>query len=50
MMEHVRRSRSVVGEQEMDAVRRVMEVAYFAMGPEVQAFENELAAFIGDPS
>ena len=46
-MERVRRSRSVIGEEEMAAVRRVMEVGYFAMGPEVQAFEVELAAFLG---
>jgi dTDP-4-amino-4,6-dideoxygalactose transaminase len=50
MMEHVRRSRSVVGEREMAAVQRVMEIAYFAMGPEVQAFETELARFIGGES
>jgi dTDP-4-amino-4,6-dideoxygalactose transaminase len=45
--ERIRRSRSVVGEGEMEAVRRVMDAAYFAMGPEVQAFEQELAAFLG---
>jgi dTDP-4-amino-4,6-dideoxygalactose transaminase len=50
MMEHVRRSRSVVGEREMAAVQRVMEIAYFAMGPEVQAFETELTTFIGGES
>lgn len=46
-MERVRRSKSVIGDQEMAAVQRIMQVAYFAMGPEVQAFERELAAYIG---
>jgi dTDP-4-amino-4,6-dideoxygalactose transaminase len=45
--ERIRRSRSVVGEAEAEAVRRVMDAAYFAMGPEVQAFEQELTAFFG---
>jgi dTDP-4-amino-4,6-dideoxygalactose transaminase len=32
-----------------DAVRRVLESQQFIMGPEVEAFENELAAYLGVP-
>ncbi len=46
----VRLSRSIVGEQEAAAVRRVIvEDGYLGMGAEVKAFEAELAAFLGVP-
>lgn len=47
-MEGLRLSRSIVGSGEGDAVRRVIEEnGYLGMGSEVQAFENELAAYLG---
>jgi dTDP-4-amino-4,6-dideoxygalactose transaminase len=46
----MRLSRSVVGEREAEAVRRVLvEDGYLGMGAEVQRFEGELAAFMGVP-
>lgn len=43
-------SRSVVGSEEVEAVTRViMEDGYLGMGTEVQAFEAELAEFLGMP-
>ena len=47
----MRLSRSVVGPQEAEAVSRVLlEDGYLGMGGEVQAFEAELAAYIGVPA
>lgn len=44
----VRLSRSYVGQEEADAVARVvLESGFFGLGKEVKAFEDELAAFIG---
>lgn len=44
----LRLSRSIVGEAEAAAVRRVLlEDGYLGMGAEVQVFETELAAFLG---
>lgn len=45
-----RLSRSVVGRTEAEAVSRVLlEDGYLGMGREVEAFENELQAFLGCP-
>lgn len=48
----MRLSRSIVGTREAEAVSRViLEDGYLGMGTEVQAFESELAAFLGiEPS
>ena len=47
-MTAMRLSRSVVGEAEAEAVARVLiENGYLGMGSEVQAFERELADFLG---
>jgi dTDP-4-amino-4,6-dideoxygalactose transaminase len=47
----IRLSRSVVGPLESEAVARVLiEDGYLGMGREVQAFERELADFLGVPS
>ena len=44
----MRLSRSIVGPREAEAVARVLvEDGYLGMGSEVQAFERELAAFVG---
>ncbi len=44
----VRLSKSHVGQAEADAVAGVvLNGGFFGMGKEVQAFENELAAYIG---
>jgi dTDP-4-amino-4,6-dideoxygalactose transaminase len=44
----VRLSRSIVGAEEADAVRRVLlEDGYLGMGREVQSFEREIASFLG---
>ena len=46
----MRLSRSIVGEAEAEAVRRVIcEDGYLGMGSEVQRFEKEVAAFLGVP-
>jgi dTDP-4-amino-4,6-dideoxygalactose transaminase len=46
----IRLSRSVVGQEEADAVSRVLlEDGYLGMGREVEAFEKELQAFLGCP-
>jgi dTDP-4-amino-4,6-dideoxygalactose transaminase len=48
--ELIRLSRSVVGEAEAEAVARVLvEDGYLGMGKEVQAFEKEIAEFLGVP-
>lgn len=36
-----------IGEEEIEAVARVMRSGRIAQGPEVEAFENECAAFVG---
>lgn len=47
----MRLSRSIVGEAEAEAVRRVIcEDGYLGMGAEVQRFEQELAAFLDVPA
>jgi dTDP-4-amino-4,6-dideoxygalactose transaminase len=43
----MRVSRSVLGPQESAAVMRVLDKAYLGMGAEVQAFEQELSAYLG---
>jgi dTDP-4-amino-4,6-dideoxygalactose transaminase len=43
----VRLMKSVVGSEELAAVARVLEDGYLGMGVEVQAFEHELAQYIG---
>jgi dTDP-4-amino-4,6-dideoxygalactose transaminase len=44
----MRVSRSIVGEAEADAIRRViLEDGYLGMGQEVRLFEQELASFLG---
>jgi dTDP-4-amino-4,6-dideoxygalactose transaminase len=44
---HIRLSRSIVGEAEAQAVRRVLvEDGYLGMGAEVHLFEEELAAYL----
>lgn len=42
-------SRPCLGLEERDAVERVMASEHLAQGPEVEAFERELAAFLGVP-
>jgi dTDP-4-amino-4,6-dideoxygalactose transaminase len=42
----IRLARSVVGREEADALARVIDQRYLAMGAEVQAFERELAAYL----
>jgi dTDP-4-amino-4,6-dideoxygalactose transaminase len=44
----IRLMRSMVGAEESAAVARVIEEGYLGMGSEVQAFERELATFLGD--
>ena len=47
---HIRLSKSVLSVAEAEAVSRVLlEDGYLGMGREVQAFEEELAAFFGIP-
>ncbi|MFV0423106.1 DegT/DnrJ/EryC1/StrS family aminotransferase [Oleidesulfovibrio sp.] len=47
----LRLSRSVVGQQEAEAVTRIiMEDGYLGMGAEVQRFEAELAGYLGVPA
>jgi dTDP-4-amino-4,6-dideoxygalactose transaminase len=38
-----------MGEQEVEAVRRVLLSGWITQGPEVQAFEREFAEFVGAP-
>jgi dTDP-4-amino-4,6-dideoxygalactose transaminase len=46
----LRVSQSIVGEREADAIKRIiLEDGYLGMGREVEAFESELAAFLGVP-
>lgn len=43
----VRVSKSIVGQDEIDAVSRVMSDGFLGMGTEVQAFEADIARFLG---
>jgi dTDP-4-amino-4,6-dideoxygalactose transaminase len=38
---------ATIADEVMQAVTRVMESQYFILGPEVQSFESEIAAFMG---
>ncbi len=40
-------SRPCIGEEEIEAVRRVLETGILAHGPEVEAFEREFAEYLG---
>jgi len=42
-------AKPVVGEAEMEAVRRPLSSGWLTQGPEVAAFEAEFAAFVGAP-
>ena len=42
-------AKPVVGEAEMEAVRRPLSTGWLTQGPEVAAFEAEFAAFVGAP-
>lgn len=46
----IRVSRSVLGPREQAAVADVLERGYLGQGPEVEAFEAELGAFLGAPA
>ena len=47
----MRLSRSIVGEAEAEAVRRVIcEDGYLGIGKEVQQFEADVAAYLGVPA
>jgi dTDP-4-amino-4,6-dideoxygalactose transaminase len=46
-MTTIRLSKSCVGQEEKDAVCRVIEAGYLGMGKEVQLFEEEIAAYLG---
>lgn len=43
----IRVSQSCIGEAENEAVSAILEKGFLGMGPEVQKFEKELAAYIG---
>jgi dTDP-4-amino-4,6-dideoxygalactose transaminase len=46
-MSNIRLSKSSVGQEEKDAVCRVIEAGYLGMGKEVQLFEEEITAYLG---
>jgi dTDP-4-amino-4,6-dideoxygalactose transaminase len=45
-MSNIRLSKSSVGQEEKDAVCRVIEAGYLGMGKEVQLFEEEITAYL----
>lgn len=47
MTYRIAHSAPCIGEEEVEAVVRVMRSGRIAQGPEVEAFENECAAFVG---
>jgi dTDP-4-amino-4,6-dideoxygalactose transaminase len=47
MMAKIRLSKSVVGEEEKQALVRAIEAGYLGMGLEVQLFEEEIRQFLG---
>lgn len=49
-MSTVRLSKSCVGEEEKNALARVIDAGYLGMGREVQLFEEELKAYLGTES
>lgn len=46
-MSIIRLSKSCVGQEEKDAVCRVIDAGYLGMGKEVQLFEEEIKAYLG---
>lgn len=46
-MEHIQHSKPSVGEEEQEAIQKVMESKQLGFGEEVEAFEDELADFLG---
>ena len=50
MINNIRLSQSVIGPLEIDAVKRIMQLGYLGMGPEVGRFEKDLEKFIGGNS
>ena len=40
-------SKVTIGEEEIEAVSRVMRSGWLAAGPETKAFEEEFAAYVG---
>lgn len=49
-MSIIRLSKSCVGEEEKEALSRVIDAGYLGMGQEVQNFENELKDYLGTKS
>ena len=50
MEKKIRVSKSVVGQEESEAVENIVRnIGYLGMGEEVQIFENELELYIGNP-
>jgi dTDP-4-amino-4,6-dideoxygalactose transaminase len=46
MIEKIRLSKSIVGEEEMLALGRIIDAGYLGMGPEVQLFEEDIRRFL----
>ncbi len=46
----IKLAKSVIGQEECEAVQRVLELEYLGMGKEVQLFEEDLTSFIGVPA
>jgi dTDP-4-amino-4,6-dideoxygalactose transaminase len=49
MMRNIPVAKPVLDEREVEAVRRVVLSGWVTQGPEVAAFENEFAAYVGAP-